>query len=187
MEPIATADLDSLRWVRSGTGRSFQLLSGATPVASLQWERGWGTEAAVDSAAGRWTVRRAGFLSPAVTVVGTDPAKPLASLHAHLHQSTIQLDGGRTYRWSRAGFWVPAWELDDASGAEVVNVEPVREGRHLQGGLLEVGPGGRSNPDLLVLLVVSWYFVVLSWFEDEVGEGSEAILDAVSGTTPGKA
>jgi hypothetical protein len=78
--------------------------------------------------------------------------------------------GGRSYRFHRVGFLVPAWQVTSRDGKEVLHVEPVREGRHLRGGAVVVAPEATDLPELLLLSVLSWYFIVLAWFEDEAVE-----------------
>ena len=46
-------------------------------------------------------------------------------------------------------------------------MEPVRQGRRLEGGAVICTPQGAKLPELLLLVVASWYFIVLAWFEDE--------------------
>jgi hypothetical protein len=56
------------------------------------------------------------------------------------------------------------------AGQELLHLEPVREGRHLSAGAVVVAPEGAELPDLLLLTAISWYFIVLAWFEDEAIE-----------------
>jgi hypothetical protein len=181
MKSLSTADLDSLRWTRSGGPHSYQLQSGTDPVATLHWEGSVETLATAEAEGAHWTLRRSGFLAPLVHVRQAESGKDLAVLHVHLNSSLLQVAGGATYRWTRTGFWVPAWEFQDAAGKELVDFEPVRQETRLEGGLLEVTPEGRSDPNLLLLLVLGWYFIVQSWIEDDAVAASRAILDATSG------
>jgi len=178
MKKLADADLDALRWSRSGETHSYELTSGSDVVATLHWSKSMGTLATAEGEGVRWTLKRSGFLAPVVTVRDATSGKDLAMLHVHLNNSLLQLPGGVSYRWSRTGFWIPAWEFQDVMGAELVNFEPVREETRLQGGLVEVARPARTSPDLFLLLVLGWYFIVQSWIEDEAVAASRAILDA---------
>ncbi|MCI4351951.1 MAG: hypothetical protein L3K14_00985 [Thermoplasmata archaeon] len=181
MQKLADADLGTLRWTRSGGTHSYQLSSGSNPIATLHWAKAYGTLATAESEGARWTLKRSGFLTPVVTVRDATSGKDLAVLHVHLNNSPLQFPGGATYRWSRTGFWLPSWHFQDATGAELVNFEPVRAVAHLEGGLIVVSPAGRSCPDLLALLVTGWYFIFQSWIEDEATAASVAVLSATSG------
>lgn len=181
MPILSDANLDGLRWTRGSEPHSYQLRSGSDPIATLHWDRAVETVATAEAEGMVWTVRRSGFLAPAVTVRDRTTEKELAILHVHLNHSVLQVAGGATYRWTRTGFWVPAWEFQSLTGSELVDFEPVREEAHLEGGLVSVSPEGRKDPNLLLFLVVGWYFIVQSWIEDEAVAASRAVLDATSG------
>lgn len=179
MQKLADADLGALRWTRSGEGHSYQLNSGSDSVATLHWAKAYGTLATAESPGARWTLKRTGFRNPVVTVRDTTSGKDLAVLHVHLNHSLLRLPGGTTYQWSRTGFWLPSWHFQDATGTELVNFEPVRVVAHLEGGLIVLSPAGKACPDLLLLLVLGWYFIFQSWVEDEAAAASIAVLSAV--------
>jgi hypothetical protein len=178
MKKLSDADLDELRWMRAGEPHLYQLVSGSETVATLHWDRPAETHASAEAEGTHWTIRRSGFLTPMVAVQEAPDGKQLALLHVHLNSGLLQVSGGSTYRWSRTGFWIPAWEFQDPTGRELVDFEPVREGTRLDGGLLEVTATGKADPNLLLLLVLGWYFIVQAWIEDDAIAASRAILDA---------
>jgi len=180
MQILSTADMDGLRWTRSGEANSYTLKSGSDPIATLRWEKPAETVATAEGVGVKWTLKRSGFVAPLVTVHDTEGNKDLAVLHIHLRSCLLQLPGGVAYRWVRTGFWIPAWEFQDSTGTELVDFEPVRAEARLEGGLVSVSPAGRSNPNLLLLLVLGWYFIVQSWVEDEAVAASHAVLGAAS-------
>lgn len=181
MQMLSEADMDGLRWTRGSAPHTYELKSRSDPVATLHWERPVETLAHAEAAGVKWTLRRHGFLRPIVTVQDAEGANPLAVLHVHVSNSLLQLPGGAAYRWTRTGFWIPAWEFQTQAGKELVDFEPVREDRRLEGGLVGVSPEGRTDPNLLLLLILGWYFIVQAWTEDEAVVASRAILDATSG------
>ena len=163
---LSTVDRSALRWLRTRDHPDgFALLSGDATVATLEWTQGGGSLATARTATEVWTLKRGGFLNPHITVRAGEELRGRLSVHLNYHQ--IDLSGGRTYRFHRAGILVPAWQVSTVNHTEVLHVEPVREGRHLSAGAVVVDPAARELPDLLVLAVISWYFVVLAWFEDE--------------------
>ena len=180
MQKLTEADMDGLRWTRTGEPHSYQLKSGTDPVATLHWEKPVETHATAEAEGAHWSLKRSGFVSPVVTVRDITTGTDLALLHVHLRNSLLQVAGGATYRWTRTGFWIPAWEFQDTGGNELVDFEPVREGSRLDGGLVGVSPAGRADPNLLLLLVLGWYFIVQSWIEDDTVAASHAILDTAS-------
>ena len=166
---ISSVDRSTLRWIR---GRehpaSFALLSGDATAATLEWQTKGGSLAVAHTSSGEWTLKRGGFLNPHITVRSGDSVIARLSVHLNYHQ--VDVSGGRSYRFHRAGVLLPAWQVTSAGGKELLHVEPAREGRHLRAGAVVVAPEGQDLPDLLLLTVLSWYFIVLAWFEDEALE-----------------
>jgi hypothetical protein len=169
ISPLTAVDRTTLRWLRTREHPdAFSLLSGETTVATLEWAQRGGSLATLRSSLGDWTLKRGGFLNPHVTVRADE--KTLARLSVHLNHHQIDEAGGRSYRFHRAGLLVPAWQVATPAGQELLHLEPVREGRHLSAGAVVVAPEGAELPDLLLLTAISWYFIVLAWFEDEAIE-----------------
>ena len=166
--PFASVDREALRWLRAGpTSPEFQLLSGPVLVGSLSWTRARGSLALARIALREFTIKRVGFLNPHITVRRKGEEKDLARLTSHLSHHRIELAGGAHYDLKRAGLLVPAWQLLSDDGTELAHVEPVREGRRLDGGTVQVSAPARDLTELPLLLFLTWYFIVLSWREDE--------------------
>ncbi len=146
---------------------AFDLASGDARVAGLRWARHGGSLATAEVSTGTWTLKRGGFLNPRLTVRVAGTETEVARLSAHLSSHRVEVRGGHSYALHRAGLLVPAWKVSTEGGAEILHIEPVREGRKLEGGAVLVSSTGVADPDLLLLAVVSWYFIVLAWFEDE--------------------
>jgi hypothetical protein len=167
--PLSSVDRSGLRWLRDRDHPdAFSLLSGDATVATLEWQARGASVATLRSAAGEWTLKRGGFLNPHILV--RSEGKVLARLSVHFNYHQIDITGGSSYRFHRAGMLVPAWQVTSKDAKEVLHVEPVREGRHLSAGAAMVAPDAAALPELLLLLVLSWYFIVLAWFEDETVE-----------------
>jgi hypothetical protein len=171
-------DATSLRWLRRGDHPlDFALLAGDSPVAELVWKGSSGSLATATTASAAWTLKRIGFLDPGVTVRAEGTKGNVARLAAHWKSHRIDFEAGGSFRFHRAGLLVPAWQVADSQGAEVLHVEPVREGRKLVGGALVASAAATHRSEFPVLVALSWYFIVLAWFEDEALvplEGSDA-------------
>jgi len=167
--PLSGVDRTALRWLR---GRehpdAFSLQSGESTIATLEWLQKGASLATLRSASNEWTLKRGGFLNPHITARSGNAAVARLSVHFNHHQ--IDLAGGASYRFHRAGVLIPAWTVTAASGAEILHVEPVRDGRHLVGGAVVAAPAAAELPELLLLTGLAWYFIVLAWFEDETVE-----------------
>lgn len=169
LAPLSSVDRSAFRWLRDRDHPdAFSLLSGDATAATLEWQTRGGSVAIARSASGEWMLKRGGFLNPYILVRSGTNIVARLSVHFNYHQ--IELAGGRTYRFHRAGVLVPAWQVSTMGGKELLHVEPVREGRHLSAGAVVVAPEAADLPELLLLIVLSWYFIALAWFEDEAVE-----------------
>jgi hypothetical protein len=168
LAPFESVDPSALRWLLANREPPvFELSSGDTAVARLTWARPGGSLVSLATSGGAWTFKRIGFLHPRITARVEKAASDLAQVSLHLNHHRIELMRGTSYRFHRAGLLVPAWVLTTDSGVELLHVEPVREGRRLEGGAVLTSPVGRALPDLPLLIGLTWYLIVLSWFEDE--------------------
>lgn len=166
--PLESVDRTALRWLRTSENpMAFDLASGDARVARLRWARHGASLTTAELATETWTLKRGGFLNPRVTVRVAGSEMNVARLSAHLSSHRIEVRGGHSYALHRAGLLVPAWKVSTDAGVEILHIEPVREGRKLEGGAVLASPAGVASPDLPLLAVVSWYFIVLAWFEDE--------------------
>ena len=168
LTPFSSVDRSTLRWLRTNEDpEEFTLSSGESSVATLRWVRRGGSLATAETPDGVWTLKRGGFLNPHVTVrtQGSDAVR--ARLSVHLNHHELALENGQVYRFRRAGMLVPAWKLTTLQGTEVLHIERVRVGRKLPAGAVLAASTAVDLPELLLLVVLSWYFIVLAWFEDE--------------------
>lgn len=170
LAPFSSVDRSALRWLRTAESpAAFSLLAGDTPVATLTFARSRGSLASAVTSGGTWTLKRAGFLSPTIEVRREGETTPSARLLAHLRYHEIRLPGAPSYGLQHVSHLVPSWRVRDPRGAEVLHIEPVAERGSLRGGAVVVS-GPADAPEMLLLTVLSWYFVVLVWFEDEMVE-----------------
>jgi hypothetical protein len=170
LAPFRSVDPSALRWIRvQESPVGFSLRSGDAEIATLTWNRPGGSLATARTADVAWTLKRAGFLQPAILVRAEGIEEPVARLSAHLTRHEIQVGRGPAFRLRHVSHLVPSWRLTTSRGDEVLHIEPVPEKRSLRAGAVVVAPGG-GEPWTLLLVVLTWYFVVLSWFEDEAIE-----------------
>lgn len=169
LTPFADVDLSTLRWTPlDGAPHAFQLLAGDARIATLTWDQPHGSRATAETTQGMLSLKRVGYLHPHLTVRRKFSDKDLARLVTAWRDHRIELSGGAAFDLKRGSILVPAWTVSDATtGIELIHIEPVRTGRRLEGGIYEVDPPGVALAALPILLVLSWYFVVLAWFEDE--------------------
>ena len=168
--PFSAVDPTALRWMRTREQpAAYVLRAGESDIAALTWERLGGSLATATTAGPVWTLKRAGFLQPTVLVREAGHTEPVARLAAHLSRHEIVVGTGPAYRLRHVSHLVPSWRLTTARGEEVLHIEPVPEHRALEAGAVVVSSRTAGDATLL-LIVLTWYFVVLGWFEDEAIE-----------------
>ena len=168
--PFASIDRSALRWLRTAESPAeYTLLAGDAPVAVLTWESQGGSRAMGKTADGEWRFERRGLLSPRLTVRPSNGDAPVARLTLRLGHHDVEVGGGGTYRLNRGSLLVPAWKVTAADGGERAHIEPGREGRRLSGGAV-LTTGSTPANELLLVVLLSWYLIVLDWFEDETVE-----------------
>jgi hypothetical protein len=165
---FGSIDATSLRWLRqSETPLQFDLRSGDDLIARLKWSDGSRTLARFQTSEGTWTLKRVGFLNPRVTMRVEESVENAALLTVHLNYHSIAISKDGVYRFHRAGVLVPAWKVTQEPGGEVLHVEPVRDGRKLSAGAVISSAVAVHLPGFQLVVGLSWYFIVLAWFEDE--------------------
>jgi len=168
--PFDSVDRSALRWIRTQESpTAFSLRAGDAEVATLVWERPGGSLATATTAEASWTLKRAGFLQPTILVREKGGSDPVARLTAHLAHHEITVGHEPAYRLRHVTHLVPSWRLTTSKGAELLHIEPVPGHRSLEGGAVVVSVSF-AGPATLLLVVLTWYFVVLTWFEDEAIE-----------------
>ena len=168
LSPFASVDRSALRWLRTqAKPLEFTLSSGDLEVARLSWTSRGGSLASATRAEGSWTLKRAGFLVPQVTVREPGSDAPLAHLAAHRLHHEIRIRGAPTYLLHHVSHILPAWRVSSAQGTEVLHIEPVAERGVLMGGAVILSSCADA-PEALLLVVLSWYFIVLASIEDEL-------------------
>ncbi len=181
MDPFSSVNRSALRWIRTaGSRHDFDLFAGEAQIGHLRWHRTGGSLSTFETSDHQWTLKRGGFLAPHVTIRDATSDQEIARLAAHVNFSVLTVRGGGIYRLQRAGLLVPAWQFTNASGKLLLHIEPVREGRQLVGGVVETEEAGQRLDALPLLAAVSWYYIVLAWFEDEAIAASQAVLSAAS-------
>ena len=82
MDAAPEGGITELDWAHVPGTHAYQLLVGNQHFATMAWQRGSGSIAAVDSSEGRWTLKRRGFLWPGITVRDAATRQELAVLRA---------------------------------------------------------------------------------------------------------
>lgn len=97
--------------------REFELHSGSDLVATLKWQRQFGSLATGECADGTWTFKRARFLRPKVTIRISSSEVDIAQYEAGwAGGGQVLFTDGRGYYWRQRSFWHNVWAFENEAG-----------------------------------------------------------------------
>ena len=159
MKAIADYTAQELHWSQpSSLERAYDLMAGEELLATLRFQSG--TLAEAETADGRWTFKREGFLHTQVTVRAPGSDADLAVFRPHWAgggDMTAGLAAGLEF--SAANFWNSKWAWKDHDQVLISYRGP--------GGLvkakaaMEIAPEAGRLPNLSLLAVLGWYLILL--------------------------
>lgn len=156
-----TAD-HPLRWTRpSMLARQYELTAGPDVVGGLKWESMFGSLATAEAAEGTWTFKRAGFLSPRLTVRKAGSDSDLAVLQIGFKgDGVLRGPERRSYQWQRTDFWRSEWAFASETGRLLVSFSPdFSLLKHAA--TVKVEPEALALEDLSLLVALGWYVMLL--------------------------
>lgn len=160
MIPIRSSELAALEWRQvSALSRSFELRSGNSLLARLQWLKMMGTLAAAEISDSNWTFKRTGFLSSVVTARATGTEIDIAHYRPNWSGSKGELlSGGETLHLKSANFRSTQWVL---LREETPLLQFGSHGVFTMGAEVTVTEAARQREDLPLLLCFVWYILLL--------------------------
>lgn len=162
MIPIQPNLLHGLEWRQPAAfSRSYELKSGDTLLAALEFLKMLGTLARARTAQQTWTFKRAGFLTPVVTARVEGSESDLATYHPNWsgNKGQLALPGGERLEFRTTNIWASAWALLDSQGGELIRFHS--KGLLHHGAGVEVSEAGCARPDIGLLLTLCWYVLAL--------------------------
>ena len=160
MERLTSTKSTTFEWTKSG--KVSTLTSDGHVYAKVAWVKSWGSLATGESADGRWTLKRVGFLRPRVTVRIEGSQSDLAvGAMVWNGGGTVAFSDASSFSFRRVGFWHPEMVLADSMKSEVFKMTP-SSGLVKQGATLELeNEAARSSWRTSLLAIVGWYLSVL--------------------------
>lgn len=154
--------LSGLEWQQeSAFGRAYHLKSGESVLAEVAFKTMLGTLAEARTASGAWSFKRRGVFS---SVVGARPLgeeREIATYQPNWSSSKglLKLDSGEEFHLKSANIWASEWVLSSADGQEVLRYH--NQGFLKHGARLEIAERGKQHSRLELLIVLTWYILVL--------------------------
>jgi hypothetical protein len=181
MRSIREVAEQTLRWTQpSALAREYELRAGDETLATLRWQKAFGSLALAESADGEWTFKRSGFLSPRVTVRAPGSETELAVFRPGWRgEGALRLSDGRGYQWANTSFWRSEWAFADEAGEPLVRFKTEFEPTtgfafFKQAAEVTFEHRGHSLADLSLLTLLGWYLMVLM-AEDAAGAAAGAV------------
>jgi hypothetical protein len=155
MFSLLKSNLDNLTW-KAEKGRNFGLISAAGELGKLIIGGFCTGAATLETAHGRWTFRREGFVHPQVAIRREGAETLLAIFHLSASGSgRVQL-GGVEYEFGRQGWWHPTYEF--TQGGETLMRFETKDGELRA----EVARAGADAEVLSLLLGLGCYAQALA-------------------------
>lgn len=162
--------------------RYHELRSDGGLYATLKWKKMFGSLAVGECREGSYSFKRGGFLHPFVTVRRGDSDVNLAVMRFRSGSvlvnmalgpgGVLEFGTGERFEFNRLSFWKSRWAFTDESGNALVVVD--RRIRGKPTGRVYIRCDSRDVPYIGVLLMLSWYVVILDYEEAEAAVGVEA-------------
>lgn len=162
MIPIRSALLATLEWRQhSSFARSYELKSGDSVLATIDFKKVFGTLAEAATSDQSWTFKRTGFLTPLVTarVAGTEQDVAWYKPGLMGTKGEVHLAGGEVFEFKSTNFWGSQWALLTPSDEILIRFH--NQGVLKHGAHVEVAPEAAERPDLALLLTLCWYILAL--------------------------
>lgn len=172
---LAGADL---RWIRDreSPGRGYLLQAGGELVGRLHFSDPLDSTATGESAVGSWIFMEEGLLRPRVSVRSLPGKRHVAVYRCGLLglSGHLEFGDGRRFCWRKRGLHRSDCCFENAQGMPLVAVEAecCRSwlfGSRFMAGLVRIEPGACALSELMLLLLLSWYLLVLP--ESRAGYG----------------
>jgi hypothetical protein len=164
---IDPRQMNGLEWKQPAAfRRAYELRAGDSVVASLEFVKMLGSLAEGEVAGARWTFKRSGFVSPKATarVAGSEEDIALYEPNWSGRQGLFRLEGGEILDFKATNFWGSEWVLADSRGEQLLRYHT--KGVLHTGAGLELSPEVKQRADLPLLLLLTWYVLVLHREDD---------------------
>jgi hypothetical protein len=163
MRTIREMEAQELIWIQPRKHkRDFELRAGEEILATLRWDKQRRQIAAGEAADGRWTFRRPGFLHQHVEARLSEVDLEVARFQPLLRGGgTLEFPDGRRFGLRPTSFWNAEWAWTTATNDILLRVKRTARST-LEKGVIELLPGTSGIPELALLILLSWYLIILA-------------------------
>ncbi len=172
MTPFHARLAGPLVWKQGAASqRHWELHAGSELIADLDFLKTFGTLARGRTAAGAWTLKRTGFMSPVVTARREGENEDCALYHPNFSasQGQLRLGTGEPFEFRLGGVWSRSAILMDNGRREVFRIH--LKGEFTAGATVEVRQP--ETPAIELLLLMTWYVLVLQMQDEALRAGGQ--------------
>ena len=141
--------------------RDYELRAGEEVVATLRWEKPR-QAAAGESAEGRWTFQRQGFLHQHVEARLAESTLEIARFQPIWRGGgTLELPDGQRFGLRPTSFWNAEWAWTTAQNDILLRIKRAARPGQTKG-QIDLLPGASAIPELSLLILLGWYLIILA-------------------------
>ena len=172
MRTLQTQVGNELVWTRiKGFPRSIELRSGDESFAVLTRRRG--THFLGETAEGRWSFKRTGFIHQRVIVRAGDSEQDFATVAMSWKGcGTLELPAARRFRWTQTSFWRQRYAFRDDRARDLLQTCGAGHGKLR----LSIGPEARGVEELPLLALLGAYLFTLAADDAAVSVAASAAV-----------
>lgn len=166
MLKLAEWNSQPLKWVQPHTMKmEYELRSGETVAAALNFRSSWGSLATATSGDGTWTFKRVGFWQTRATVRAEGSDKDLAVFHNATWSSggTLEFPDGRKYL-ANTNFWSTRYEFKTEVGEPLISFVKIGGLLHMSADV-EIHPAALQIPEMPWMVMLGWYLAVMMFMD----------------------
>jgi len=162
-------DLKELKWVQRDS-RNDELVSGKEVLGKLQWTSKLRSLVTAESADGKWTFKRGGFLRPKITIreYGKDNDLYTANIGWN-GEATLWLPDQGRFRWV-PNIWHTKWTLMINDEKEIMSIQ--LDGFSKVSGNVSIEDTSVSIQTLSLLALLGWYLIIKVLSDDASSIGT---------------
>jgi hypothetical protein len=152
-----------LHWTQPDPfARTYELRAGAEILATLQWEKPWGSLAVARTATGHWTFQRDGVWHSRIAIRTADTGAECATFRSGSGGvGGLEMADGRIFHWSSANLWHVEWTWEDPARQPLLRFRS-KIGLRTAEAEVSIEPAGLGHPDLPLLAALGWYLLLLT-------------------------
>ena len=152
--------------------RVYELKADGEDVAALRFDTGFGSRATGETAKGKWTFKRVGFLTPRVTVREAGAEADLALFVPNLGGGgVVTFVSGSRFTLKSLNFWGTEWAFLREDRSTALSLRGPR-GMVRRGGEMTVSAEAAALSETPILALLAWYVRLLAHADEAAAAGS---------------